>query len=74
LAGKASRQRKPIPRSLGAAIAPPVPTTSVSRADRNELHELAGRVSMLTIDRRGPEWFHCEKSEISAALRAIAQR
>jgi len=28
----------------------------------------------LTISRRDPEWFHCEKSEISAALRAIARR
>jgi hypothetical protein len=62
---------KAAPRPLGAAVAPAV---SVSRAGRNELHDLAVRVSRLTINRRDPEWFYCEKDEISAALRAIAQR
>jgi hypothetical protein len=67
------RQRKPIPkapRPLGAAV---VPVVSISR-DLNELHELAARVARLTISRRDPEWFRCEKSDISAALRAIARR
>jgi hypothetical protein len=57
-------------RRLRAAV---VPAVSISR-DRNELHELAARVARLTISRRDPECFHCEKSKISAALRAIARR
>jgi hypothetical protein len=67
------RQRRPVPKAPRPLRAAVVPAVSISR-DRNELHELPARVARLTISRRDPECFHCEKSEISAALRAIARR
>ena len=42
--------------------------------DRNELAVLARRVRNLTIDRRDPEWFHEEKSEVAHVLMQIARR
>jgi hypothetical protein len=39
----------------------------------NPLADLARRVSRLTIDRRDPEKFHCDKSEIAHDLRRLAR-
>ncbi|WP_286705483.1 hypothetical protein [Acidiphilium sp. 37-64-53] len=41
--------------------------------ERNELAELAARVARLSPDRRDPEKYHCEKSEIAAELRRLAR-
>lgn len=38
----------------------------------DEVNNLANAVQRLTIDRRDPEKFHADKSEIVAALRRIA--
>jgi hypothetical protein len=35
---------------------------------------LARRIRNLTIDRRDPEWFHEEKSEVAHVLMQIAKR
>lgn len=40
---------------------------------RAALEELAARVQRLTIDRRDPERFHEERSEIAHALRCLAR-
>jgi hypothetical protein len=69
-----SSGRPKAPRSLGAAVVPPVRPAYVDRDDRNELAVLAKRIERLTISRRDPEAWHIEKSEISAALRQIARR
>lgn len=42
--------------------------------ERDELAVLARRVRNLTIDRRDPEWFHEEKSEVAHVLMQIAKR
>ena len=68
--GKRQYQRRP------ADIAPPSPIRAAypNGDDRNELVVLARRVRNLTIDRRDPEWFHEEKSEVAHALVRIARR
>ncbi|HQT86803.1 hypothetical protein [Acidiphilium rubrum] len=40
---------------------------------RETLAELAARVQRLAPDRRDPERYYCEKSEIAAALRRLAR-
>jgi hypothetical protein len=38
------------------------------------LHDLADQVQRLVPDRRDPERFHADKSELAATLRALARR
>jgi hypothetical protein len=76
------RRGAPIQSTIAARPLPPavpqlllVRTTYLARpVDRNELALLATRVARLSIDRRDPENFFCERSEIAHALREIARR
>lgn len=40
--------------------------------DQSALLDLASRIARLSPDRRDPERWHCEKSEIAAELRRLA--
>lgn len=40
--------------------------------DQSALLDLAGRIARLSPDRRDPEKYHAEKSEIAAELRRLA--
>ena len=67
--GRRQHQRRP------GAVAPlPVRAAYPNGDDRNELAVLARRIRNLTIDRRDPEWFHEEKSEVAHVLMQIAKR
>ena len=40
----------------------------------NQLADLARRLARLAPDRRDPERYHCDKSELIAALRSLARQ
>ena len=47
--------------------------SATAKAEADTLLDLARRVRFLSPCRRDPEKFHCEKSEIEAVLRGLAQ-
>ncbi|MGV4857090.1 hypothetical protein [Acetobacter senegalensis] len=50
------------------------PTQPYNPTQRGDLNDLANAVQRLTIDRRDPEKFHQDKSEIVSALRRMARK